>query len=193
MIYVFDNLTTREKVLFLNNLKDINNFPPIYINYLNPIRELIETSPYSFGATVMGGDDFLAFNNEIDSHYLSESPFKKNMDKVNTIKTIFKDEFYSIIQKKLKRFLRDHVIIDGLYDKEAIDTLFNDNKTNIVVIKSKKTESLIENDNSYGEFVIDIEKYTNNNNFKKDLQKFVEDNTKEIVFEIPEIILPQAA
>lgn len=194
MIYILDSLSYREKVLFINTLKKIKEFPAVYINYLNPIRDLLTNSTRSnMGAIVLGEDDFLSFSENLNDCSHDSKIFK---EKVPSIVNTMNKEFDRIFFAKLFNYQKNEVVVDGLVKDKNLLNKIDDVSTSDsypIFIKSVKHESYLEPNKDSKTFFIDIEK-DNMESFEEKLTEFLNSlKEKEVVIEMKNIEIQEAA
>lgn len=172
MIYIFDNITNREKVSFSNALRTVNKIPAAYINYYTPVRDLININQDTLGMCILGGDEFLNTTGLSDTSF--DDSFNRDLkEKFDSFKQKLKD----IVNAKLERVSQLDVIVDGILDKDMIKNIKSSRDVTIVKGTLAKSESLF-NDKDILEknvFEIDIDPKADisslENSFKEYLSK----------------------
>ena len=84
MIYIFDNITNREKSIFSNVLKNVSEAPVIYFNYYTPFKDIIDhklntdVTSTTHGFSSLKGDYFMN-NTDLNEVSFIHSTFARNL------------------------------------------------------------------------------------------------------------------
>ena len=190
MIYIFDNITNREKSIFSNVLKNVSEAPVIYFNYYTPFKDIIDlkldtdTTSITHGFSSLKGDYFM---NNTDLNEVSfNDEFRVNIQpKIDE----YKEDLIEIINNKIKKFEQNlPIIIDGIYNEELIKKIITKNTKDKIVIVSgslKKDHNIFEKiEGDYQKFTIEIDESSTSKKIEGELKKVIKKEDQVIKIEM---------
>ena len=190
MIYIFDNITNREKSIFSNVLKNVSEAPVIYFNYYTPFKDIIDNklntdvTSTTHGFSSLKGDYFM---NNTDLNEVSfNDEFRVNIQpKIDE----YKEDLIAIINNKIKKFEQNlPIIIDGIYNEELIKKIITKNTKDKIVIVSgslKKDHNIFEKiEGDYQKFTIEIDESSTSKKIEGELKKVIKKEDQVIKIEM---------
>ncbi len=190
MIYIFDNITNREKSIFSNVLKNVSEAPVIYFNYYTPFKDIIDhklntdVTSITHGFSSLKGDYFM---NNTDLNEVSfNDEFRVNIQpKIDE----YKEDLIEIINNKIKKFEQNlPIIIDGIYNEELIKKIITKNTKDKIVIVSgslKKDHNIFEKiEGDYQKFTIEIDESSTSKKIEGELKKVIKKEDQVIKIEM---------